>query len=215
MTRDPHRVFLNVPFDSAYEPILIGLVAALVHLGMRPITVLQLRGAGSPRLDHLLALIRGSGFSVHDLSRVGLSGHGRGAVPRFNMPFELGLAVAVARLQRSESAHAFALLETRQFRLQRSLSDLNGFDPLIHNGTRAGAVRCMFEIFAESAPTDLPSALRLAGRLARVSKQLKRDHGAPSVFSRVVFNELFTAATLLRERDVVVVRNRGLDAAQT
>ena len=117
------------------------------------------------------------------------------------MPFELGLAVAVARQVRGESAHAFALLEARPFRLQRSLSDMNGFDPKIHNGTRAGAVRCMFEIFAESAPADLRTALRLAGNLTRVSKQLKRVHGARSLLSRVGFNELFTAATMLREQN--------------
>lgn len=117
------------------------------------------------------------------------------------MLFELGLAVAVARLPRTEPAHAFALLEARPFRLQRSLSDMNGFDPMIHNGARAGAVRCMFEIFADAALADARSALRLAGGLARVSKQLKRDHGARSVFSRGVLNGLLTAAALLREQN--------------
>jgi hypothetical protein len=199
--RDPRRVFLNIPFDSAYEPIFIGLFAALVHLGKRPVTVLQLGGGVAPRLDRLLEQIRSSAFSVHDLSRVQLSGRGCGAVPRFNMPFELGLAVAVARLDRIQSAHTCALLEARPFRLQRSLSDMNGFDPIIHNGTRAGAVRSMFEIFAVTSPADLRSALRLAARLARASKQLKRDHRTRTLFTRVVFNELFMAAALLRGRN--------------
>ena len=199
--QDPLRVFFNVPFDTAYEPIFIGLVAALVCLGKRPTTVLELGGGVEPRLDRLLEQIRGSSFSVHDLSRVQMSGRGSGAVPRFNMPFELGLAVAVTRLQRTGSGHALALLEARQFRLQRSLSDMNGFDPIIHRGTQAGAVRCIFEIFADAAPTDLRSALRLAKRLARVAKQLKREHNARTLFSRVVVNDFFAAATLLRERN--------------
>lgn len=173
--RDPRRVFLNIPFDAAYEPIAVGLVAALVHLGIQPTTVLELGGGAAPRLDRLLEQIRGSDFSVHDLSRVQVSGRGRGAVPRFNMPFELGLAVAVARLDRDRSAHTCALLEARPYRLQRSLSDMNGFDPIIHNGTRAGAVRSMFEIFAVTSPADLRSALRLAAGLARAAKRLKRD----------------------------------------
>lgn len=198
---DPRRVFLNIPFDIAYEPIFIGLVAALVHLGKHPITVLELGGGVAPRLDRLLEQIRSSAFSVHDLSRVQVSGRGRGAVPRFNMPFELGLAVAVARLDRDRSAHTCALLEARPYRLQRSLSDMNGFDPIIHNGTRAGAVRSMFEIFAVTSPADLRSALRLAARLARAANRLKRDHGTRSVFTRVVFNELYTAAALLRGRN--------------
>ena len=52
---------------------------------------------------------------------------------------------------------------------------MNGFDPIIHNGTRAGAVRSMFEIFAVTSPADLRSALRLAAGLARATKRLKRD----------------------------------------
>ncbi len=43
-----------------------------------------------------------------------------------------------------------------------SLSDMNGFDPKIHNATRAGVERCMFEVFADSAPGDLQSAFTAA-----------------------------------------------------
>ena len=46
-------------------------------------------------LERLFELIERCAFSVHDLSRVELSLH-RPRVPRFNMPFELGLAVALS-----------------------------------------------------------------------------------------------------------------------
>ena len=48
------------------------------------------------------------------------------------MPFELGMAVALAR---GNNSRRFVLLETKRYRLQRTLSDLNGFDPGIHEGT--------------------------------------------------------------------------------
>lgn len=64
--QDPRRVFLNIPFDATYEPVFIGLVAALVHLGKHPTTVLEFGGGVEPRLDRLLDQIRGSGFSVAD-----------------------------------------------------------------------------------------------------------------------------------------------------
>jgi len=105
MPRDKRDVFLNVPFDAAYEPIFIGLVGALVHLGRRPTTVLELGGGASPRMDRLIGAIRGNPFSVHDLSRVEPSGRGAGAVPRFNLPFELGLAVAVSRFESRRARH--------------------------------------------------------------------------------------------------------------
>jgi hypothetical protein len=94
VARDGSNVFLNIPFDKVYEPIFIGLVGALVHLGKRPTTVLELGGGAAPRMNRLINAIRGNTFSVHDLSRVEVSGRGAGAVPRFNMPFETGLAVA-------------------------------------------------------------------------------------------------------------------------
>jgi hypothetical protein len=66
-------------------------------------------------------------YSFHDLSRIDV----RGGVPRFNMPFELGLAVG--RRPRQKLRHEWFVFEARRFRLQRSLSDLNGIDPHIHH----------------------------------------------------------------------------------
>jgi len=49
--------------------------------------------------------------------------------PRFNMPFEVGLAVATARWR---PAHQWFLLEARPYRVQQTLSDLGGTDAYIH-----------------------------------------------------------------------------------
>jgi hypothetical protein len=112
----PDRVFLNVPFDHAYEPVLVGLVAALMHLGKQPTTILELGDGGVPRLDRLLVQIQSCAFSIHDLSRVESSGAVEDATPRFNMPFELGLAVAIARLdRRRRPPHNFAILESEPY----------------------------------------------------------------------------------------------------
>jgi hypothetical protein len=46
------------------------------------------------------------------------------------MPFELGLVVG--RMQRRRPKHEWFVFEARRFRLQRSVSDLNGMDPHIH-----------------------------------------------------------------------------------
>jgi len=56
------------------------------------------------------------------------------------MPFELGLAVALSLSESRRQRHGFVLLESKRFRLQRSLSDMNGYDPLIHHGTQGGAI---------------------------------------------------------------------------
>jgi hypothetical protein len=75
---------------------------------------------------------------VHDLSRVELD-RKRPATPRFNMPFELGLSVAWARI--SAEKHTWFVCESRVRRLSKSLSDLDGTDAHIHSATVKGVFR--------------------------------------------------------------------------
>ena len=99
-------------------------MAGLCAFGLRPRATVEIPGS-TRRLDHILELISACRYSFHDLSRVQLS---RGA-PRFNMPFEIGLAVATARWR---PAHQWFLFEARPFRVQQTLSDLAGTDAYIH-----------------------------------------------------------------------------------
>src|SRR3990172_584065 len=87
-------VFINCPFDDGYERLFLALVSALTGLGLVPRSVLEVHGT-TDRLRRLYGLIDQCEASVHDLSFVTLSAN-RPRVPRFNMPFELGLAAAVA-----------------------------------------------------------------------------------------------------------------------
>ena len=92
--REAYRrgVFLNVPFDIGYERLFVALISALVSLGRVPRCVLEIPEQGIGRLSRIFRLVRTCPVSVHDLSRVGQP-------VRFNMPFELGLAVALYRME--------------------------------------------------------------------------------------------------------------------
>jgi len=85
-------VFLNCPFDSKYENLYLALIAGAAALGLKPRCVLEIPTTAA-RLTRLVDLISQCDYSIHDLSRVQLSGPAP-RCPRFNMPFELGLAVA-------------------------------------------------------------------------------------------------------------------------
>jgi hypothetical protein len=61
------------------------------------------------------------------------------ATPRFNMPFELGLAIAFSQ----NSKHEWFVFEARAHRLTKSLSDLNGTDPHIHRDRPDGVLRAL------------------------------------------------------------------------
>ncbi len=93
-------VFINVPFDTKYERLYLALVTGVVGLGLTPRCVVEVPH-DRHRLERILALIGSCPFSIHDLSRVQLATTKKGfRVPRFNMPFELGLPLP------STSAHA-------------------------------------------------------------------------------------------------------------
>ena len=126
-------VFLNFPFNKSYEPLFVALIAALVAIGRMPRCVLEVPEMGDGRLARIFGLIRSCPVSIHDLSAVGLP-------VRFNMPFELGMAVTLKKIDHD---HEFIMLEAKRHRLQTTLSDMNGIDPGIHGATVNGIIACV------------------------------------------------------------------------
>jgi hypothetical protein len=120
-------VFLNCPYDSKYRPFLWALVFAVCDSGFMPQAALSVADASTTRLDKLVQLITGSKYSIHDLrlsTRV-----------RFNMPFELGLAMGLARGgSPSIEAKQICVLATDLSAFEKSCSDLKGIDPLVYAG---------------------------------------------------------------------------------
>jgi hypothetical protein len=80
-------VFLNIPYDDAFENLYLAYIVELTQLGLRINATLAIPNQG--RLKTIMDLIEQSNFSIHDLSRIELSS----GIPRFNMPVELGLAL--------------------------------------------------------------------------------------------------------------------------
>ena len=121
--RRTKKAFLNVPCDEKYEPLLLAFIGGLCRFGLTPRATIEIPGS-ERRLDRIIKLISECPYSFHDLSRVTLDSKAR--VPRFNMPFELGLAVAKAHKVRN---HRWFVFESESHRINKSLSDLGGTDP--------------------------------------------------------------------------------------
>ena len=186
--KDDH-VFLNVPFDKEFEPLYLAFIAGLVGLGLNPRTVLQVPTTND-RIRRIWSLMRECRYSIHDLSRVQLSRTGQ-QVPRFNMPFETGMAVALAQT----SGHQWRVFEQRPYRLQQSLSDLNGFEPFIHGGTARGVIDRLLDAF-RGKNFDRDEIRRLHRELLRFRSTLMgRD-----VFQPYPFDQLVRAAIAAREK---------------
>jgi hypothetical protein len=89
---EPERVFLNIPYDAKFERLYLAHIVGVIELGLKPRATLAIPG-GKARLNRIIDLVQSCSYSVHDLSRVQLD-RNPPATPRFNMPFELGLAVS-------------------------------------------------------------------------------------------------------------------------
>jgi hypothetical protein len=120
-----NTVFLNIPYDDGFRLLYLAYISGLIHLGLKPRATIEIPG-GQNRLDKIFDLIRSCRYSIHDLSRVQLN-RTPPPTPRFYMPFELGLAVASAKLD--SVPQDWFIFETMNRRASKSLSDLSGTDP--------------------------------------------------------------------------------------
>ena len=185
-------VFLNVPFDKEYERLYVALIAGLVRLGLRPRCVLEIPTQEN-RLRRIFKLIQSCGSSIHDLSRIELSdGH-----PRFNMPFEAGLGVAWGQI--AGKRHRWFLLEKENYRLQRTLSDLNGFEVFTHGGTVKTLMAALPNMFLRSEAPAVAELVACAGNLIATAYNLKREMGKDDLFQPVAFRKVALAAAELAD----------------
>jgi hypothetical protein len=196
---DGRGVFLNVPFDADYAPLFLALIAGLTALGCTPRCVLEVPSGGRNRLERIFGLMESCGASIHDLSRITLSGPQ--GVPRFNMPFELGMAYALAR----KVSHNFFVFEEKPFRLQASLSDLNGHDPHIHDSTPTGIFRCLLDCVGTPSGTQSIARLEaLTRQLAGLASKLQREMRIAVPFHPYIFRQIVTAAIgIARHRNLI------------
>jgi len=182
---DPKGVFINAPFDAAYEPLFITLVGILTFLKYNVHCVLEIREAGDGRLHRIYELMRVCRISLHDMSRIG-------APVRFNMPFELGLACSLKLANPSQ--YEVVVLDSQPYRMDRRLSDYKGRDLYIHRGTVFGMTAALLDAFQSPRLeiSRLPEALR---ELRATAQQMKRDAGATTIFHPRLFSGLLKIAT--------------------
>ena len=190
------RVFLNIPYDKQFERIYLAYITALTTMGFLPRATLGI--GGTRRLDRIALLIESCPYSIHDLSRVQLDRKAP-RTPRFNMPFELGLAVAWARANRH---HKWLVFESVKRRLAKSLSDLDGTDPYIYDGTVRGVMREVCNAFVRPHQPTVPQMMKMYRQLRRGVPKILHNAGTTSLFTARAFSDLCLAAAGLRSKYV-------------
>jgi len=192
LSKPADRVFLNIPYDARFESLFLAFISGICAFGFVPRATLEI-ATSSRRLDRILDLIRECRYSIHDLSRVELDGKAP-RTPRFNMPFELGLSVAHQK-SGSGKNHRWFVCESRRFRLAKSLSDLNGTDPFIHEGTVAGLFRELCSMFRRPGrqPT-VQQMWRIYWKLRKALPLVLAQAGSDSLFTARVFGDVCAMA---------------------
>jgi hypothetical protein len=169
-THRDSRVFVNCPFDFPFVALFHAIIFAIHDLGFQARHAL-IDDAEAIRLRRISNELAGCRYSIHDLSRVEIGGSQK--VPRFNMPFEAGLAYAAHTFGTTHRPHHLLLLDSAPYRYQASLSDAAGLDPKIHHGRAPDAIEAVRNFLSSKSQTaGLPGATFVAQRYALFNAKL-------------------------------------------
>ncbi len=155
-------VFINCPFDDDFRPILRAMIFTIVASGYHPRCALDATDGAEVRISKIAKIIGECDWGIHDISRVEVSAT---AMPRFNMPMELGLHLGARLFGEGRHRRKRALiLETERHRYDALLSDISGQDIEAHGADPDQAIRCVRNWLSEHRPRNavpLPGAAAL------------------------------------------------------
>lgn len=135
-------VFINCPFDEAFEPILQAILFCVLSLGKIPRLATERNDGAENRLEKIRGLIEGSKYSIHDLSRCQATKKGEHF--RLNMPFELGIDYGCRQyFGNGRDEKRFLILEEKKYRFQAAISDIAGSDIEAHGADYRKAVKAV------------------------------------------------------------------------
>jgi hypothetical protein len=89
----PNAVFVHCPFDPEYKPIFDAVVFVVHRCGFLVRCASEDSEGDLVRIEKIVQMIAQCDLGIHDLSRVNT----QDSLPRFNLPFELGLFIGAQR----------------------------------------------------------------------------------------------------------------------
>jgi hypothetical protein len=166
-------VFVNCPFDEEYRYLFDALVFAVQDCGFEARSALEIDDGSEVRIEKIAKIISGCKFGLHDISRT--EADGATSLPRFNMPFELGLFFGAKRFGRAEQKlKSCLILDIEAYRYQKFLSDIAGQDIAAHRGNSGIAIVRVRDWLSNAVPKSLriPGGKTIAARYAIFREEL-------------------------------------------
>jgi len=134
-------------------------------------------------MERLFRLMQTCRCSIHDLSYTGTE-------CRYNMPFELGIAYT---LSRNDPDAVILVFEADKRNLLKTLTDLRGFDPKVHDMNGKKALAATHATFVSPSLSD-PEEIGLLIYNNIVNDLSKFRKGHPTVFNKWSFSLLVHTA---------------------
>jgi hypothetical protein len=165
------NVFINCPFDDDYAPLFESIIFAINDAGFRAKCARERLDSSQVRLQKIVELISSSRYSIHDLSRTTLDT--ANALPRFNMPLELGIDIGCKAFNLDCADKSFLIFDSEQYRFQKFVSDISGQDIHQHgNNAKVAVIRVRDWLRTESGRTDMPGGAAIYDRYERFRAEL-------------------------------------------
>lgn len=197
-------VFINCPFDPGYRHMLFAATFAILDCGYQPRCAQEEEDGGDVRVEKIKRMIQDCKFGLHDISETALGANG---LPRFNMPFELGLFLGARQFGSSgQKAKVTLIVDREPHRYQAFLSDIAGQDIRSHEGSAETLITVVRNWLSTATKRKtIPGAAVIRQRYRDFCAQLPElCAGLQLQRDELLFNE-FTqiAATWLSKRDQV------------
>ncbi len=166
-------VFINVPFDRAYEPLLQAIIFAVSDCGFVARSALEIDDGSQIRIQKICEIMSQCDFGIHDISRTEV---GRTGLPRFNMPLELGLFLGAKRFGKGRQRRKNCLiLDRHRYRFHKFCSDIAGQDIRAHGNRPARVIARVRDWLASSMSSRgimVPGPVFISRRYAQFLEDL-------------------------------------------
>jgi hypothetical protein len=166
-------VFINCPFSPDYQPIFRAILFAVFACEFLPRCAREISDSSQNRLAKIEAIIGESKFGIHDISFMELDPATK--LPRFNMPFELGLFLAAKAFGAGPQRRKVALIfDSGHYRYREALSDISGQDIATHGGDVQSAIHEVRDWLdaCRGGKTSLPGGAYIGEQYKRFSQEL-------------------------------------------
>lgn len=162
-----------MPYAPSYERVYLAFISGwLAGYGLVPTAAVR-DPSSQFQLERIITQIAAADYSFHDLSHMGVD-RNTPRTPRFNIPFELGIAVAAAKLK--DSKHKWFVFDTHPYRVQKACSDLGGVNVRIHDKSAESVLRCLMNALSrEDRRPSYENLLEIYAAVAAFARTIKRD----------------------------------------